>query len=184
MRSPLIGFEWRWTPTHPSTVQSCIPLGRIRLHVPQRAAARGRYAAPLAVPAGAAASAGDRALPDGARASRVDRLHEYPLPWAPREGAAPRRLDSLPCGPVSSGSAGDHSIPTPSPRLLTARCREVPMMGRRRPVAHHGGGSGGRGHRRDLHLASAVCSRISTLCLAMAFMPEHIRLSASSIDRG
>ena len=107
-----------------------------------------------------------------ARASRVDRLHEYPLPWEPREGAAPRRLDSLPCGPVSSRSAGDHSTPTPSPRLLTTRRREVPIMGRTCPVAHHCGGSGGRGHRRDLHLAAAVCSQISTRRLAIDSMHE------------
>jgi hypothetical protein len=46
-------------------------------------------------------------------------------------------------------------------------------MGRTRPVAHHGGGSGGRGHRRDLHLAAAVCSQISTRRLAMASMYEN-----------
>jgi hypothetical protein len=57
-------------------------------------------------------------------------------------------------------------------------------MGRTRPVAHHGGGSAGRGHRHSLPLASDVFAQIIILRLAMAFMPEHIRCLARSIDRG
>jgi hypothetical protein len=84
--SPVMGFGSQRNRTHRSPVQWCEPLVLSRLNLPQRAAARGLCAAPLAVPAGAVASAGDRALPDGDDASRVDLLHDFPRPWEPPSG--------------------------------------------------------------------------------------------------